>query len=398
VKLDETDLAMKALSRRHGTAPNSGTRPYNTAQGPPIVSWLHGVGPPDEPQAVRAPGILPEIASSGAAGLWEWMAWPRLADVVVQTNVTRVRTKDGQWFEVAALATTNEDVVALIRQALADVGYLGDHHLGEYDVSVRRGRLWAVLDWGPSAVLVMRSHGGIEHDMDSIARSGLCSASLAAWLRRAFADCACNVLIAGAIGAGKTTLAGALARAIPIDQQVTTIEDVHELFLHEERPSCMAFLARRQNMEGTGERSMAQLLRGAKRSAADRVIVGEVRNGAEAAVMLEAMSAGHAGSLATTHAESAADALARLGDFALATRTGLTPDHAARQIARALHLVVFIEGAGASRHISEVYEVTGAEDGLVHGQHLWRAAPGSRVATRTPVAVSARLSTRIGHE
>ncbi|NEB70718.1 Flp pilus assembly complex ATPase component, partial [Streptomyces fulvissimus] len=53
------------------------------------------------------------------------------------------------------------------------------------------------------------------------------------------------------------------------------------------------------------------LVRNSLRMRPDRIIVGEVRGG-ETLDMLQAMSTGHDGSLATVHANSAEDALMRL--------------------------------------------------------------------------------------
>src|SRR3546814_17319933 len=53
------------------------------------------------------------------------------------------------------------------------------------------------------------------------------------------------------------------------------------------------------------------LVRNALRMRPDRIILGEVR-GAEAIEMLQAMSTGHDGSMATIHANSARDAFGRL--------------------------------------------------------------------------------------
>jgi len=52
----------------------------------------------------------------------------------------------------------------------------------------------------------------------------------------------------------------------------------------------------------------------------DRIIVGECR-GDEAVDMLQAMNTGHAGSMTTLHANSTADAIARLETMVLMGRT-----------------------------------------------------------------------------
>ena len=68
-------------------------------------------------------------------------------------------------------------------------------------------------------------------------------------------------------------------------------------------------------MEGKGQITIRDLVRNSLRMRPDRIVVGEVRGG-ESLDMLQAMSTGHDGSLATVHANSAEDALMRLQTLA----------------------------------------------------------------------------------
>lgn len=68
-------------------------------------------------------------------------------------------------------------------------------------------------------------------------------------------------------------------------------------------------------MEGNGRITIRDLVRNSLRMRPDRIVVGEVRGG-ESLDMLQAMSTGHDGSLATVHANSAEDALMRLQTLA----------------------------------------------------------------------------------
>ena len=83
----------------------------------------------------------------------------------------------------------------------------------------------------------------------------------------------------------------------------------------------------------------------------DRIVVGEVRDGA-ALEVLKAWNTGHPGGLLTLHANSAADALMRLEDLCMEARA--TPPK--RLIASAVDIIVFIARREGGRVITEILE------------------------------------------
>jgi Flp pilus assembly CpaF family ATPase len=90
----------------------------------------------------------------------------------------------------------------------------------------------------------------------------------------------------------------------------------------------------------------------------DRIIVGEVRDGA-ALEVLKAWNTGHPGGLLSLHANSAADALARLEDLCIEA-VGVAPQ---RMIAAAVDLVVFIARTQAGRAITDIVTLKGLKEG-----------------------------------
>ncbi|MEN9817591.1 MAG: hypothetical protein RLZ32_1471 [Gemmatimonadota bacterium] len=179
-----------------------------------------------------------------------------------------------------------------------------------------------------------------------------------------------NVLIAGGTGSGKTTLLNALSAFIPPNERVITIEDAAELRL--QQPHVVRLETRPPNAEGRGEVVTRDLVKNALRMRPDRIIVGEVR-AAEALDMLQAMNTGHEGSLATVHANSPRDALARLETMVLFAGTAL-PDRAVReQVASALDLVVQVSRlSDGARRVVSIAEVTGMEGDVVQLQEIAR--------------------------
>src|SRR5690606_1048008 len=106
----------------------------------------------------------------------------------------------------------------------------------------------------------------------------------------------------------------------------------------------------------------------------DRIILGEVR-GAEAVEMLQAMSTGHAGSMATVHANSDREALSRIE--MLLNFGGLQTDLRTlrRYIASSIELIGHIQRmADGRRRLQSICEVMGLEGDTFTLNRLYRFA------------------------
>jgi pilus assembly protein CpaF len=164
-----------------------------------------------------------------------------------------------------------------------------------------------------------------------------------------------SVLVSGGTGSGKTTLLNALSSFIGSAERVVTIEDAAELRLLQAH--VVRLESRPANVEGNGEVTVRDLLRNALRMRPDRIVIGEVR-GAEALDLLTALNTGHDGALSTVHANSSADALARLETLSLMAGLGLPHEAIAEQVQRGIDLVVQLErSADGARRVTEVAEV-----------------------------------------
>jgi len=164
-----------------------------------------------------------------------------------------------------------------------------------------------------------------------------------------------SVLISGGTGSGKTTLLNALSGFVAPGERLVTIEDAAELRLRGRH--VVRLESRPAGVEGRGEVTIRDLLRNALRMRPDRIVIGEVR-GAEALDLLTALNTGHSGALSTVHANSPADALARIETLALMAGLGLPHEAVAAQARRGIDLVVQIERlSGGARRVVEIAEV-----------------------------------------
>jgi pilus assembly protein CpaF len=172
-----------------------------------------------------------------------------------------------------------------------------------------------------------------------------------------------NILISGGTGSGKTTLLNALGAFIPGAERVVTIEDAPELRLKQE--NVVRLETRPPNVEGRGEVVARDLMRNALRMRPNRIIIGEVR-GVEAVDMLQAMSTGHEGSMATIHANSPRDALSRLENMVMLAGARLPMQVLREQIAAAIDVIVQIARlSDGRRRIVSITEVTGVDGDVV---------------------------------
>lgn len=148
---------------------------------------------------------------------------------------------------------------------------------------------------------------------------------------------ALNVVVSGGTGSGKTTTLNVLSSFIPNDERIVTIEDSAELQLNQDH--VVRLETRPANIEGQGEITIRDLVRNSLRMRPDRILVGEVRDGA-ALDMLQAMNTGHDGSLTTVHANTPSDALSRLETMSLMSGVELPVSVVREQVSRAVDLVV----------------------------------------------------------
>jgi pilus assembly protein CpaF len=179
-----------------------------------------------------------------------------------------------------------------------------------------------------------------------------------------------NILISGGTGSGKTTMLNLISGFIPGNERIVTIEDAAELQLRQ--PHVVRLETRPPNVEGKGEVTQRALVRNSLRMRPDRIILGEVR-GPEALDMLQAMNTGHEGSLATIHANTPRDALARLENMVGMAGVSLTPRAIRQQIASAITVILQASRlADGTRKVVSMQEITGMEGEIISMQEIFR--------------------------
>ncbi len=172
-----------------------------------------------------------------------------------------------------------------------------------------------------------------------------------------------NMIIGGGTGCGKTTTLNVLSSFIPEDERIVTIEDAAELQLRQEH--VLRLESRPPNLEGRGEIAIRDLVRNSLRMRPDRVIIGEVRDGA-ALDMLQAMNTGHDGSITTVHCNSPRDSLARLETMVLMADVELPQRAIREQMASAVDLIVHqVRMKDGTRRITHISEVQGMEGDVI---------------------------------
>jgi pilus assembly protein CpaF len=254
----------------------------------------------------------------------------------------------GQKALVDPIADSDAELVEILRSGAARFG-LSERRFDtahpELDLRLPDGsRLSALMSVVSRPAVSIRRHRYVDLSLNELKALGAVDEFLLSFLASAVRSRK-NIVVGGAMNAGKTTLIRALAAEIPTRERIVTIEQAFELGLDampNRHPDLVALEARNANAEGEGEVTMARLVRRALRMNADRVIVGEVL-GDEVLPMLNAMSQGRSGSMCTIHADSSAGVFRRLASYAVQSPERLPLESTNILIAGSVHFVVFVD-------------------------------------------------------
>ncbi len=301
-----------------------------------------------------------------------------------------VRYADGTRERVAPIADSNEELMEMLRRVAA-TGGPNEHRLDRAApfnstqlADGARASMIAFVAGVPC--LAIRRHRYPLVTLDDLVELG----SIDRILQSLFAATMGgrkSLIISGGTGVGKTTTLRAIGAEIPRHERIITIEDTLELGLdryEDLHPDVVALEARAANIEGEGEITLADLVRYALRLDPDRVIVGEAR-GAEVLALLNAMSQGNDGSMATIHASSSKGAFGKIATYAVQAPERLALEATNLLIANAVHFVIHLEqDRRGRRFVSSVREVVDAEGPLVVSNEVFRPGPDRRAIPGAP--------------
>lgn len=157
-----------------------------------------------------------------------------------------------------------------------------------------------------------------------------------------------NIVVSGGTGSGKTTLANAVIAEIidtAPDNRILILEDTAEI-------QCAAENA--LHLHTSDNVDMARLLKSAMRLRPDRIVVGEVRDGA-ALTLLKSWNTGHPGGVTTIHSNTATSALRRLEQLT----AEVSQQPMKEVIGEAVDVIVSIERTNRGRRVAEIIHVIG---------------------------------------
>jgi pilus assembly protein CpaF len=324
----------------------------------------------------------------GAGSLEQLLEDPEVEDISINGwQTVFVHYANGTKAQLAPVASSDQELEEVVQTIAAHDGLSArPFDVVNYDVTLRippsdvlpgGARLHAVQGVSATGLSIsIRKHRFTKVTLDDLIGQGTLDEKLADFLS-AVVRARKNIMIAGAVSAGKTTLLRALAAEIDPEERLITVERAIELGLHEDterHPDCVALEERLPNVEGVGAVTLAQLVRDSLRMHPSRVIVGEVL-GDEVITMLNAMMQGNDGSLSTIHANSSADVVTKIQTYALEAKERLPFEATNGLFAAALDFIVFLRRIitpdGQRRVIESVREVTGRDEDGVKTTELW---------------------------
>ncbi len=340
-----------------------------------VTQTLQGVLQRDETPLTSADRarVAQEVADEilGHGPLEPYLRDPDVNEIMVNGHDQIYVERAGILYPLAASFTDEKHLRRTIDKIVARVGRRVDEASPMVDARLPDGsRVNAVVP--PVALdgslLTIRKFATDPFTVDDLISFGTMTAPVAELLR-ACVQGRLNILISGGTGSGKTTTLNVLSSFVPADERIVTIEDAAELQLRQEH--VLRLESRPPNLENRGEITVRDLVRNSLRMRPDRIIVGEVRDGA-ALDMLQAMNTGHDGSLTTLHSNTPRDSLARLETMVLMAQLDLPQRAIREQVASAMDLIVHQSRLkDGTRRITHITEVEGMEGDIITLQDVF---------------------------
>ncbi|MFK4259381.1 P-type conjugative transfer ATPase TrbB [Agrobacterium tumefaciens] len=205
----------------------------------------------------------------------------------------------------------------------------------------------------PAPMFTIRKRASMLISLDRYVEDGILTRGQVAVIQEAIAQ-RLNIVVSGGTGTGKTTLTNAILR------DLVDVTPEHRLVILEDTAEIQCAAENHVILHTTDTVDMNRLLKSTMRLRPDRIIVGEVRDGA-ALTLLKAWNTGHPGGIATVHANNAKAALTRLEQLV----AEVSSQPMSEVIGEAVDLIVSIERTPKGRIVREILRV----DGFRHGTY-----------------------------
>lgn len=281
---------------------------------------------------------------------------PEVSDILVNGSARVFIEKHGEMSEIPGVELGEKSLQIAVRNIARALGDEVSPDRPLLDARLPDGSRVAVLP--PCSVngtvLAIRKFHGHLYNVEELVHVGMLTRELSGRLLQAV-EGRKNILISGATGSGKTTLLNALATFIPANERIVVIEDTSEIQI---QAANLVRLEARREQPGVPAVTMRDLLKATLRLRPDRILLGEVRGG-EAFDLLQALNTGHAGTVSTLHADSAAKAIARFTTCVLMSGIDLPYKALRSNIGEAVDVLVHIDRRSGKRCVTEALTIKG---------------------------------------
>jgi len=269
-----------------------------------------------------------------------------------QDNV--LATKNGAVVAADASFTSEEALSRVIARLAYHAGEPA--RAGESIIERRLSRGAHMLALVPPAAashaLIIRKRRRLETSLEDYVRLGGLSRAMATFLDNCLTARA-NVLVCGSNPQAVTSFLSALAASAPAGERVAVLQQVEELVLPQAHVLSLAL----PDSRARGE----EAVRVASKIRPDRTVVSGMA-GNVAAAMLEAISEGSEGVLATTLAPSLRQGLSRVVAQVLLTRPGMSVEAARECVSESFDVVIEVAPLSDGRHrVVRIAELGGTD-------------------------------------
>lgn len=296
---------------------------------------------------------------------------PTIMEIMVDSYDKMYAEKRGELVDLPSPFTSEDQLLTLLSELAATFGRRLDESNPMADFRFPDGtRMFTVIPpislKGP--VFNIRKMPQQQLTGEDLLRFGTLDEDMMTFLR-ACVLATLNIVVSGGTGSGKTTVLNIIIDMIPDSERLVIVQHNAELRLKHQR--VVVLETRPANLEGKGEVTARDLIQAAMKMRPDRIIVTELHAG-EVQDAVTAMNTGHDGSLASLHAVSVRDALARMELMAASADPTVPLLRIREMMASALDVILQQERlSDGTRRITRISEVVGLQGDQIATQDIF---------------------------